>query len=143
MTYTKPDQAPYASNLLPGEFVVVLTPENELVAARAVSEVEPNTGQMAVKASARAVNPDGTTRQDANGQPITSGYSFTADTDVVNSLGGPAGFQRKMLLTVLGEDLLAAWPNPLPPDVVEHASIRSSLAAAAYAGPSQDPGALL
>lgn len=143
MTYTKPDQAPYAANLLPGEFVVLLTPENDLVAARAVSSVEPNTGQVVVKAYARAVEPDGTTRRDANGQPIASDFSFTADTETVNLLGGPSGLQRKMLLTVLGEDVLAAWPAPPAPDALEHASIRVTLASAAIAGPTEDPGALL
>lgn len=142
MTYTKPDQAPYASQLLPGEFVVILD-TGEAVAARAVSEVEPTTGQMVVKATARAVEADGSTRIDANGHPIATAYAFTADTDTINALGGPNGFQRKMLLTVLGEDVLAAWPNPLPPDVLEQVSIRSTLASAAFAGPVQDPGSLL
>lgn len=139
MTYTKPDQSLF-QGLADGELVVQLD-SGDLVAVRALGEVEPNTGNAVVKATARAIGPSGEARVDANGQPIATAYSFSADTGTLAALGGIDGFRRCMLLTVMGEP--AGWLNPLPDGVLEHASIRTNLASAAASGIAQDLGAII
>lgn len=132
MTYTKPAQTAFADNLKPGEFVVQLD-QGEFVAVSATGTVEPNSGNTVMEASARVVNADGSEYLDANGSPIKTHYSFSCDMDGINAIGGMVEFQKKMLLTVLGEDAL--WTNPPHQDVLDHASIRTNIAAADQAGP--------
>ncbi len=131
MSYTKPDQAQFLDNLLVGEFVVQLD-QGEFVAVSVKGAVEPNSGNSVMESTARVVNADGTPTLDANGQPLSTHYSFSCDIDGINAMGGMSEFQRKMLLSVLGED--ANWINPPPVDVLNHISIRTNLAAADAAG---------
>lgn len=125
--YTKPDQAAFAGNLAPGEFVVQLD-SGEYIALRAVTSVEPNTGNTVVDATAVVVDAAGVTWRDAVGDMAMTSYNFCADVATVESLGGIEAFRRKMLLTVLGEN--AEWVNPPHADVLDHASIRTTLTAA-------------
>lgn len=138
--YTKPDQAQFAGNIAPGEFVVQLD-TGEYIAVRAVTSVEPNTGNTVVDAYAVAVNADGTTWRDAVGDMARTTYDFCADAATVEAIGGIEVFRRKMLLTVLGEN--AEWVNAPHADVLDHASIRTTLAAAANAGVVENIGDVL
>jgi len=140
MTYTKPNQSQFAPNLEANEFVVQLD-QGEFVAVSATASVEPNSGNTVMEARAIVVNADGTIYLDANGKEIKTVYTFSCDMDGINTIGGMAEFQRKMLLTVLGED--AGWPNTPHQDVLDHASIRTNLAAADHAGPVSDILSLL
>lgn len=135
MSYTKPDQTQYASNLAPGEVVVILD-TGDAVAVRIDGSVEPNTGNAAFKAYARAVMGDGSSRLDANGQHLCSSHGSSADQGFIAAVGGADAFKTLLIKTVLGDN--PAWPNPLDETVLEHASIRSNLAAAVTAGPAQN-----
>jgi hypothetical protein len=135
MSYTKPNQAAFADQLRDYEYVVQLS-EGDYVAVGAVSSVEPNTGNTVMLSTARAVEADGSQKFDANGQAIVTHFNFSCDMDGINAIGGMSEFRRKMLLTVLGED--AEWPNPPATDVLNHTSIRTSLAAAEASGPVED-----
>lgn len=139
MPYTKPDQAAF-SEAGPEELVVQLD-SGELVAVRAIGEVDQNTGNAVIKARARAVQADGSPLLDANGHITQSEYAFSADPAGVDAMGGMTAFQKLMLLTVLGEN--PQWPSPPASDILEHASIRTNLAAAAHAGPVMGIAALL
>jgi len=140
MTYTKPDQTPFMDNISVNEFVVQLD-QGEFVVLKAMGSVEPNSGNTVIEATARVVTPDGSPYLDANGKEIKTVYTFSCDMDGINNIGGMSEFQRKMLLTVLGED--AGWPNVPHQDVLDHASIRTNLAAADHAGPVSDILSLL
>jgi hypothetical protein len=133
--YTKPDQNPFLLNLKTNEFVVQID-QGEFIAVSANSWVEPNSGNTVMEATARVVNSDGSIYTDANNETIQTHYNFSCDMDGINLIGGMVEFQRKMLLTVLGED--ANWPNVPHQDVLAHASIRTNLAAADHAGPVSD-----
>ena len=108
--YTKPDQAQFAGNIAPGNSSFNSTPAR-YIAVRAVTSVEPNTGNTVVDAYAVAVNADGTTWRDAVGDMARTTYDFCADAATVEAIGGIEVFRRKMLLTVLGEN--AEWVNAL------------------------------
>lgn len=140
MSYTKPDQSQFAGNINPGEFVVLLD-TGQYIAVRAVTMVEPNTGNTVVEATAVAVNSDGSSWRDAVGDIAIATYNFCADAGTLDALGGIEEFRRKMLLTVLGEE--AGWINPPHQDVLDHASIRTTLAAAANAGVADNIGDML
>lgn len=140
MSYTKPDQSQFAGNVNPGEFVVQLD-TGEFVALRVVTSVEPNTGNSVVDAWAFAIEADGSTHRNAVGDPVSSTFQANADAAMVEALGGIDELRRKALLTVLGED--AGWINPPHQDVFDHASIRTTLAAAANAGVADNIGDML
>jgi len=86
MSYTKPDQTPYAAHISPSEFVVRLDTGDD-VAISAVMSVEPNTGNANCAVAARVVNADGTSRLDAMGQPIESGWSHTTNPTELATVG--------------------------------------------------------
>lgn len=135
MSYTKPNQAPFAGNLRDYEFVVQLS-EGDYVAVGALSTVDSNNGNTVMLATARAVDGSGNQLTDANGQDIKTHFNFSCDMDGINAIGGMTEFRKKMLLTVLGED--ADWVNPLATDVLNQTSIRTNLAAAEASGPVED-----
>lgn len=145
MPYTKPAQAQYV-NLLPGEFVVKIdTTPQAPVAVSLHGHVDANTGNFAVDSYARVVTPDGSDYLDANGSPLKTTFHTSMDKAGLAQLGGPAAFKKLMYLTVLGEDVTNGalkWVNALPVDVLEHASIRTNIAAA-QAAVATDPSTLL
>lgn len=49
--------------------------------------VEPNTGNANCEVAARQVNQDGTSKLDAMGQPITSGWSHTTNPIELANVG--------------------------------------------------------
>jgi hypothetical protein len=149
MPYTKPAQTNFAANLAAGEFVVRIdTTPIAPVAVRCAGFVDHNTGNIVVEAFARVVKADGTDYVDVNGQPIRSTFQTSMDRAGVAQLGGANGLKKLMLLTVIGEDVTTGaggapkWINALPQDVLEHASIRTNIAAALDAA-ATDPSTLL
>jgi hypothetical protein len=139
MSYTKPNQKQFV-DLAPDEFVVQLD-DGAFVAVSALVFTEPNTGNAVIKAQARQVNGDGSEFIDGAGQTVCAAYTHSADVTCVEQIGGMEEFKRKMLLTVIGED--AQWPNPIDKTVLDHASIRTNIAAAFHSGPVTDAASLL
>jgi hypothetical protein len=141
MAYTKPSQTPFTA-LQPNETVVTLdTGDN--VAVRCESSVEPNSGNPAVTAWARVVDATGADKLDGAGQPIKSAFGHCSNPTELATLGGAAALQKLVLLAVLGESTAPLWQDPNHASVLENASIRTNIVAAAHAGPVADPGALL
>ncbi|KZC23552.1 hypothetical protein RHOFW104T7_13195 [Rhodanobacter thiooxydans] len=141
MSYTKPDQAPFTV-LQPNETVVTLdTGDN--VAVRCESSVEPNSGNPAVAAFARVVDTTGADKLDGAGQPIKSAFTHCSNPTEVENVGGASALQKLAMLAVLGESTAPLWQDPIHATVLENASIRTNITAAAHAGPVTDPGALL
>lgn len=134
MSYTKPSQAQYVDNLQPGEFVVKIdTTPVATVAVSIAASVDDNTGNLVIEAFTRVVKNDGSSYLDANGQPLSSTFQTSMDIAGVAAIGGAAQFKKLMALTVLGEDVTTgplSWKNALPKDVIDHASIRTNIAAA-------------
>lgn len=142
MSYTKPDQTPFAANLTDHETVVLLD-TGQAVAVRCECSVEPNTGNLAVAAAARVVNPDGSNWLDNAGQPCESGFSHCSNPAELTSLGGAAALQKLVSMAVLGESTAPLWQDPLHASTLQTASIRTNIASAAHAGPVTGLGALL
>ena len=140
MGYSKPVQSKFPKRDAADKAFVVTLDSGENVAVWVVSSVEPNTGNLVAQAGARVVTADGSDLLDAAGQTIESGYSFTSNPTFLASVGGPAAFQKLMLMTVMGEP--ANWPHALTQDVLDHASIRTNIKAAASSG-AADPSTLL
>lgn len=141
MPYTKPDQTPFTA-LQPNETVVTLdTGDN--VAVRCESSVEPNSGNPAVAAFARAVDATGTDKLDGAGHPIKSAFSHCSNPTELASIGGASALQKLAMMAVLGESTTPLWQDPIHATVLENASIRTNITAAAHAGPVTNPGALL
>lgn len=140
MSYTKPNQTSF-TKLLPNEFVVTLDSGQNVAVAVSV-QVEDNSGNPALMATARVVASDGTSEPDANGNSIQSAFTHTSNPTEVTQAGGMAAIQKQMLLAVLGEPV-TIWTDPIHATVLENASIRTNIATAAHAGPVADPGSLL
>ena len=81
------------------------------------------------------VNADGSSRIDAAGQEITSGFSHTSNPTELAALGGASVLQKLAVMAVLGEPTSPLWTDPIHASVLENASIRTNLASAAQAGP--------
>lgn len=143
MSYTKPNQAPFAANLVDHEFVVLLD-SGDYVAASALMSVEPTTGFANVLASARAVDATGMTRFDTGSPPvqIATKFSHTTIPAEIESLGSMNAVQTQCMLAVLGEPT-TIWGDAIHTSVMENASIRTNLASAAHAGPVTDLSTLL
>jgi hypothetical protein len=142
MSYSKPDQTPFAANLTDHETVVTLdTGQN--VAVRCEGSVEPNSGNPAVAAWARVVGADGVSLLDGAGAPILSAFTHCSNPTEMADLGGAAALQRLAVMAVLGESTAPLWQDPIHSSVLENASIRTNIASAAHAGPVTDLGAIL
>jgi hypothetical protein len=141
MSYTKPDQTPFTA-LQPNETVVTLD-AGDTVAVRCESSVEPNSGNPAVAAWARVVDATGADRLDGMGQAIQSAFSHCSNPTELAQVGGAAQLQKLALMAVLGESTAPLWQDAIHATVLENASIRTNITAAAHAGPVTDPGALL
>jgi hypothetical protein len=142
MPYTKPDQTPFATHLQDHETVVTLD-SGQHVAVRCESTVEPNSGNPAVAAWARAINDDGTDALDGTGSPIKSAFSHCSNPVELAQLGGASALQRVAVMAVLGEPTAPLWQDPIHATMLENASIRTNLASAAHAGPVTDLAALI
>lgn len=141
MAYTKPDQSRF--NLLAGQFIVMLD-TGEYVLITQTCSVEPNSGNPVVKTEAIVVDGQfGLPNPDANGQAIKAGFAHTSCQGELDTLGGMSALQRLCIMAVLGEDTTPFWKDAAHADFLLHVSIRTNLAAAAHAGPSQDLSALL
>ena len=142
MSYTKPVQAPFAANLAPDEFVVTLdTGEN--IAVRCSTTVTNNTGYAALIPQARQVDASGMTVLDANGHPIVSEFGCNASPADIALAGSMAALQKLAIMGVLGEPTAPLWDDPIHTTMLANASIRTTIASAAHAGPVADLGALL
>ena len=143
MSYTKVTltQAQQAS-LLPGETIVVKLDTGDYVAVGIHASVQGNSGHAVVKATARAVNTDGSSRLDPNGQAIASALSHTTNIDEVTSVGGIGPLEKLVAMAVLGESTAPLWQDPIHAGMLANASIRTYLTSASHAGPV-DAAALL
>ena len=142
MSYTKPDQSPFAANLLPHEIVVTLD-TSEHIAVCASCGVEPNTGNPTVAASARVVNADGSAYLDGAGKTVQVGFSHTSHPAELVEAGGMPALQRIAMMAVLGESTAPLYTDPIHAQSLSDWSIRTNLASAAHAGPVTDGWALL
>lgn len=142
MSYTKPDQTPFTANLVDHETVVTLD-SGQAVAVRCECSVEPNSGNPAVSAFARAVDASGVSTMDGTGQPIATSFSHCSCPGEVDNLGGVGVLQKLAIMAVLGEPTSPLWQDPIHATVLQNASIRTNLTSAASAGPVTDLGALL
>lgn len=142
MSYTVPDQTPFADMMREGELVVELD-TGDLVAVYAVTSVEPNTGNPVVVAEARAVNADGSTKCDGCGDQTGTSFSHCSNATEVATLGGIDKLQKLVVMAVLGEDTAPLWKDPAHTAMLDHASIRSNLMCAAHAGPVKGLASLL
>lgn len=134
MSYTKPDQSPFAANLASYETVVKLD-NGRHVAVRCESIVEPNSGNPAVTVRARVVNDDGTSAVDGDGKTIESSFSHCSCAAEIDSLGGVAILQKLAIMAVLGEPTDPLWQDPIHTTMLQNASIRTNIASAAHSGP--------
>lgn len=141
MSYTKPNQSPFAANLQANEAVVTLDTGDD-VAISAVMSVEPNTGNAVCQVAARVVDATGLTRNDAVGQPIQSGWSHTSNPAEMATLGTVSALQTQCMLAVLGEPT-TLWSDPIHQTTLVSVSIRTNLASAAHAGSVADVISLL
>jgi hypothetical protein len=142
MSYTKPDQTPFAANLAADEFVVLLD-TGQTVGVRCEGSVEPNSGNPAIAAFARQVDATGKTVLDAAGDPVTSSFSHCSNPTELADLGGASALQKIALMGVLGESTAPLWQDPIHASLLVNASIRTNIASAAHAGPVADLGNLL
>lgn len=127
MSYTKVDGIPCRS----GEVVVQLDTGDYV----AVSSSRERGGVgLLFRASARAVNEDGSQRHDANGKPIESILSYAMETALVDDADSVS---RDCILAVLGEHV-ERWDEKWKAGV----SIRTGLQAAPMSGPV-DAGSLI
>lgn len=142
MSYTKPDQTPFAANLAADEFVVTLdTGEN--IAVRCSVVVENNTGYAMLTPQARQVDATGLTISDANGHPIVSEWGCNASPADITLAGSMGAMQKLAIMGVLGEPTAPLWADPIHTTMLTNASIRTNIASAAHAGPVANLGALL
>lgn len=113
----------------------------EKVAVSVASRRLENGGGVVFQAWARWIEPDGTTKLDADGQEVETTFQHTADAGMVDNLTIPV-IAKEMLLAVLGEPAttreldgekipLVAWGNDLRLDV----SIRNACRVAKETGP--------
>lgn len=142
MSYTKVTLTPaQQALLLPNEIAVKLD-TGDFIAVGIHLSVQGNSGNGVVKATARAVNTDGSARLDANGQAIASALSHTTNIAEVTSVGGIGALEKLVAMAVLGEPTAPLWQDPLHATMLANASIRTYLTSAANAGPV-NAGALL
>lgn len=126
--------SPQPSGLQANETAVQLD-TGDLVAVKAICGIESNTGNPSISASARAINTDGSSKLDATGQSITSGFSHVTNQTEIASAGTMAAVQKCVLMAVLGESTNPLWQDNIHQTVLQNASIRTNLASAAHAGP--------
>ena len=132
MNYTVMNPQP--SGLQPHESAVTLD-TGDLVAVQATCGIEANTGNPSITAGARVINSDGSDKLDAVGQPITSGLSHVTNATEIAAAGSMAAVQKCVLMALLGESTAPLWQDAIHATILQNASIRTSLASAAHAGP--------
>lgn len=143
MSYTVvTDPSPFAANLQPEELVVQLD-TGDHVAVRVSAGMDAASGNPVLKAWARAVNADGTTRLGPNGEPLQSAMSHTMSAAELSAVGSIGAALRIAARAVLGEDTAPLWTDPIHATPLQDWSIRSNLATAAHWGPVADLGSLL
>jgi hypothetical protein len=142
MSYTKPDQTPFAANLATDEFVVTLD-SGQTVAVRCALNVESNTGYAMLTPQARQVDGSGVTVLDANGHPIASEFGCNASPADITLAGSMGAMQKLAIMAVLGEPTAPMWEDPIHTTMLTNASIRTTIASASHAGPVASLGSLL
>jgi len=143
MSYTKVDPQP-ANLSVPLTFNGVTTSvpatavtldSGDIVAVAAKTGVHPTSGDPEIAAVAVAINADGSQRVDANGQTIASSFCPSIAQPDIDACGGIAAAQKCVLMAVLGEPTAPLWQDPSCAVMLANASIRTTLASAAHAGP--------
>lgn len=141
MSYSKPDQTPFAANLTDHEVVVQLD-SGDYVAVCCACSVEPSSGNAVIKAAARVVDGTGADALDADGGAMKTSFSHTSSPQEASELGIPA-LQKISMMAVLGESTAPMFQDPIHAVELINWSIRTNIASSAHAGPVTDPGALL
>lgn len=132
MSYTVMNPQP--SGLQPNETAVTLDSGDD-VAVSAVCGVQDGSGNIAITASARVINADGTNKLDASGAAVTSGFSHGTNSVEIAAAGSVQAVQKLVLMAVMGESTSPLWADPIHATVLQNASIRTAIASAAHAGP--------
>ena len=139
MSYTL--ASPQPPNLAANETAVTLD-SGQIIAVRATCEVQPNSGNPVIIASARQIDAHGNAVKDPTGQPITSSFSHAGTQADITLCGSIQALQKCVLMAMLGEPTAPMWTDPSCSIMLANASIRTAIASAAHAGPV-NAGALL